>query len=655
MALQKQMQLWNHAAIRVLDIRRSVIQPGDSAGYPQLPASMFLYACSGRGQIRVDGIVHTIEHSYVCHAGKGASMDIARVTEPINYFLIFYKAVMSLPCRQELLNLYRDHNPFQTQYGFVPVNSLPLYAKIEQMHRQWQLESQLEKFHVRALFHQLVYEMIKQLHHTESTSAFQTDFVSQAILYIEEHYAETFGLQHLADLLACSTRQLQRLFKNRYQMGPMEYLIQVRMNHAQAMLLNTHASIKEIAEAVGFVDFYYFSRSFKKHFGVSPLHYRSHRRINPSAVSQNSICLSGALSYSNTDNENHYHYKYGGVQRMQKRMKTMLALNSMLIFLLLLGACSSGGGGTGNISGERGPAVAQSATASPSPSPAQATENSYPVTIEHVKGKQTLEQKPERIVVLDVQFLDQLVTLNEQPVGSVKAAGSAENFPKYLVDKLTDVTVLGTYQEPNLEAIVSMNPDFIICTEVHEAIYEKLSKIAPTVMFLRNDDWRDTLATFGKIVGKERDAEQVLQAYKEKTAKLAGDLAAKLGGQNVALIRPRDDMVRVHTPGHRTGAILYDDLGLHAPPQVVKAEDTAYPISLEALADIGADHYFLLTDDMFKGLVQEFQRTTTWQSLEPVKNHRVYTVDTTMWIGYYGPMAINLVVDQVADALLGTS
>lgn len=651
MSLQKQMALWNHAAIKVLDVRRSVVHPGESVRFYRLPASMFLYAHKGQGQLSINGAAQTIDCCRVGHAGKGASVDIARVTEPIDYVLIFYKAVMALPCRRELLELYRDHNPFQEPYSFAPSHPLSLYTRIERIYRQWQLDDPLEKFHVRALFHEFVYELMRQLRHAQGSPVLQTDLASRAIRYIEEHYAEPFGLQHLAELFQSSPRQLQRLFKDHYRLGPMEYLIQVRMGQAQALLLNTEVSIKEIAEAVGYGDFYYFSRAFKKHFGVSPLYYRRNRRIFASSVSQTSIGFRRDVSYPFAEDENHYQQKDGGAIRMQT--KSLLAVNFMLIFMLLLGACSTGS--NGGASGNTGPTANPSTAASSASGAAQAAQKGYPATIKHVKGEYTLEQKPERIAVLDVQYIDQLVALNERPAGSVKAAGATADFPDYLTDRLSNVKVLGTYQEPNLEAILAMNPDFIICTEVHEAIYDRLSKIAPTVMLLRNEDWRDTLVTFGKIMGKEQEAQQVVKAYKEKTAKLTASLAAKLNGQSVALIRPRDDMIRVHSAGHRTGAILYDDLGLIAPKQVAEAEDTAYHISLEALADVEADHYFLLSDDMFKGLVQQFQSTTTWKSLEPVKNERVYTVDTTMWIGYYGPMAINLIVDQVANALMGKS
>ncbi len=653
--LQKQMALWNHASIRVLDVRRSMVRPGETVDSFRLPASMYLYVDGGRGEIRIDGVAHTVDQSYVCHAGKGASMDILRVAEPMDYYLIFYKAVLMLPCRQELLDLYRDRDrsPFLAPYGYVPAYPLSIHTRMEQIHRLWQVDDRLEKFHVRALFHQLVYEMMKQLHQAGGTGIFQADLASQAARYIEDHYAESFGLQDLAELLRCGVRQLQRQFKEKHRMGPLEYLIRVRMDRAKDMLLSTDATIKQIAEAVGYADLYYFSRSFKKYFGVSPLHYRRDRRKNASLESQPSIGSKRAFSYSYVDDENHYQQTNEGAARMHTSARTLVAVNLMLIFILLLGACSSGN--SGKISGSKEPAPTQSSSASPVQSPAQAAQPSYPVTIKHMKGEYTLEQRPERIAVLDVQFVDQLVALGEQPAGSVTAAGADADFPEYLSDKISDVKVLGTYQEPNLEALVAMNPDFIVCTEVHEAIYDNLSKIAPTIMLLRNEDWRDTLATFGKMMGKEKEAEQVLQAYKEKTDKLAAELAAKLNGQSVALIRPRDDMIRVHTPEHRTGAILYKDLGLVPPKQVAEEKDTAYQISLEALADVGGDHYFLLSDDMFKGLVEEFQNTTTWKSLEPVKNNRVYTVDTTMWIGYYGPMAINLVVDQVADALLGKS
>lgn len=650
MKLQEQLPLWNHAAIRVLDVRRSMLRLGDGVQGFRLPASAFLVAVAGQARVLIDGTEHIVDRCYVCHAGKGATIDIKQVAEPFDYYMIFYKAVLAVTSRKELLNVYRDNNPFQMQYGFAPNYPLGVLAKIEQMHTYWLLDAQLEKFHVRAIFHQLVYDLLLQLHAHEGTSMAQPNYVSQTIRFMEERYAEPISLQDIASTLHCSERQLQRLFKAKLNIGPLEYLIRIRMDHAQALLLKTNFPLKVIAESVGYGDSYYFSRAFKKHFGVSPLYFRQNRRISSSYVSGYPIGSSPNLSYNN-DRDNHYQHVNGGVLGMNRSKGSILAVSLMLSLILLLGACATApGNGSGNNTGGASP----TSTASSNTNAAQAAQQAYPVVIKHAKGEITLEQHPTKIAVLDTKFVDQLVALSEQPAGSVKAAADKTDFPEYLSEKLTDVKLLGTRDEPNLEAIAAMEPDLIICTEFQEKVYDSLSKIAPTIMLDFDENWRDTLTTFGKITGKSEEASAVLEAYNEKTAKLKEELKTKLGEQTVALIRPRDEGIRIHTPSHRTGDILYNDLGLSAPQQVLDEKDTAYQISFEAFPEVGADHYFLVHDDMFKEVVEEFQQTETWKSVEAVKNNQVYEVDSNIWIAYYGPIAINMIVDRTAEIFLGT-
>ncbi|MBH5318401.1 AraC family transcriptional regulator [Paenibacillus sp. GSMTC-2017] len=651
MKILEQLPLWNHAAIRVLDVRRSIVQSGESVLQFRLPASAFIYVVIGEAKILIDRNEYVVDHCFVCHAGKGATLDIVQVAEKIDYYIIYYKAAMVLPCRRDLLSMFENNNPFQIQYGLVPSYPLSLLTKVEQIYKQWQLGEQLEKFHVRALFHQFVYEMLQQLHNNGKAFVKQPDIVSQSIRYMEEHFASPISLEDLASALHCSTRQLQRAFKEKLRMGPIEYLIQVRMDHAQAMLVNTNVSLKSIAESVGYGDSYYFSRAFKKYSGVAPIYFRHNSRINPFKLSRKSIGTRDLLSYS-VDDDNHYRIRNEGAYKMNRSSKPLLAVSLMLSLMLFLGACSTGSGTTTRESSQP---TSQTNTVTPSASAEQAAQQSYPVVIKTLKGDFTLEQRPERIAVLDTQFVDHLVALSEQPAGSVTADGDSADFPSYLTDKLKDVKLLGTRDEPNLEAIVAMAPDFIICTEFQEKIYDSLTKIAPTVMLDRNEDWRDTLITFGKIVGNEQEATLAVDAYKQKIDKLKAELALKLNGESVALIRPRDDGIRVHTPSHRTAAILHQDLGLVAPEQVKQEKDTAYHISLEALPDVGADHYFLLKNDMFKSLVEEYEKTEVWKSIDAVKQNKVYTVDTTLWIAYYGPIAINLVVDQIAETLLGAT
>jgi len=320
------------------------------------------------------------------------------------------------------------------------------------------------------------------------------------------------------------------------------------------------------------------------------------------------------------------------MRQTQKRWSAMLLI---MLVVVVLSACGkpAAEGGTQQEGADK-----------------QATEQAR--TITHMKGERVFEKAPERIVVLDTQYLDQLTALGQRVAGSAVATNEATPFPAYLVDKIGDVTQIGSSSGVNLEAVLALNPDVIICTEFQNEIYDALDKIAPTLMFERNEDWQKTIVTLGQLLHKEKKAEQVINDYNKKVASLKADLAKKMGDETVAMIRPRDKQIRIHTTAHRTSQILYQDLGLKAPAMVLDDKNTSAMINLEVMPELNADHLFVLTDNQYQQLTEEFAQTAVWKSLKPVQNKQVNTVKTTTWIVYYGPLAINRIVDEIAASLL---
>jgi signal transduction histidine kinase/CheY-like chemotaxis protein/Tfp pilus assembly protein PilF len=78
----------------------------------------------------------------------------------------------------------------------------------------------------------------------------------------------------LADKMAMSISQLSRKINGITGYSTIAYVLKLKLNKAKKMLADDSILISEVSDACGFYDASYFSRIFKKEFGVSPSHYQ---------------------------------------------------------------------------------------------------------------------------------------------------------------------------------------------------------------------------------------------------------------------------------------------------------------------------------------------------------------------------------------------
>ena len=78
----------------------------------------------------------------------------------------------------------------------------------------------------------------------------------------------------LADKMALSISQLSRKINGITGYSTISYVLQLKLNKAKKMLADDNISITEVSDACGFYDVSYFSRVFKKEFGISPSHFQ---------------------------------------------------------------------------------------------------------------------------------------------------------------------------------------------------------------------------------------------------------------------------------------------------------------------------------------------------------------------------------------------
>ncbi|AIQ75747.1 MULTISPECIES: response regulator transcription factor [Paenibacillus] len=100
--------------------------------------------------------------------------------------------------------------------------------------------------------------------------------VKQAIDYINTHYQKKLTLSLIAKHVNLSENYLSRIFKEEVGQSIIHYINTVKMEKAADLILKGNPYIKEISTQIGIHDQFYFTRLFKKHFGVNPSEYKNH-------------------------------------------------------------------------------------------------------------------------------------------------------------------------------------------------------------------------------------------------------------------------------------------------------------------------------------------------------------------------------------------
>ncbi|MDQ1914147.1 response regulator [Paenibacillus sp. GD4] len=104
--------------------------------------------------------------------------------------------------------------------------------------------------------------------------------VKSAKEYIEEHYKKAdLSLKDAAAHFALSPNYFGNMFKKETGVSFNQYVTQFRMEKAKAFLQNPFVKVYEAGEAVGYEDYAYFSKTFKKYTGFSPSDYRKYESI----------------------------------------------------------------------------------------------------------------------------------------------------------------------------------------------------------------------------------------------------------------------------------------------------------------------------------------------------------------------------------------
>lgn len=330
----------------------------------------------------------------------------------------------------------------------------------------------------------------------------------------------------------------------------------------------------------------------------------------------------------------------------------------ILILSMLLASCGSPAATTSQPTPAQHESNPAATTAQPTDS-TQTTGSSTQNTasgereVSHAMGTAKVPAHPERVVVLDNGALDNALALGVMPIGAATVLDDGV-FPSYLKDKAQNIASVGTIDQPNIERILVLKPDLILGNKgSHEAIYDKLSAIAPTVLVeTLGVTWKANFEKQAEALGKEAEAKQLMDEYQSRIVLFQQRMGDQIRATKVSVIRSRPDKLSLYLKQSFIGTIL-QDVGLPRPPAQDK-DAFAEDVTLELLNNADADVIFWTHRDPSKSQLVEIMKNPLWSQLTAVKEGRVYEVSHEIWISGLGITAVQHILDDLFNHLIAT-
>lgn len=265
--------------------------------------------------------------------------------------------------------------------------------------------------------------------------------------------------------------------------------------------------------------------------------------------------------------------------------------------------------------------------------------------IQHAMGETCVPQSVKRLVVLDTGELDSALALGIKPVGAVQAVGG---FPSYLKDRTDGIVAVGTIAEPNLEKILALKPDLILSSKLrHGAIYNQLSRIAPTVMAETvGVVWKDNLKLNAQALGKMKQYQLLMNKYNQRILQIQSQLKKARVQTTISIVRFVPGQTRIMLKDNFIGTIL-SDVKLPRPKNQNKAGfmDVATPESIPLMD--GQYLFYSAYGPQEATSMKDYLQSPLWKNLSAVKNGRVREVNDDHWFLGIGILAANKVLDDL--------
>jgi iron complex transport system substrate-binding protein len=312
-------------------------------------------------------------------------------------------------------------------------------------------------------------------------------------------------------------------------------------------------------------------------------------------------------------------------------MKKIVWVTGLAVLMLGLAAC--GAKGVAKPADSTPPATSAATNAgtgnqTPGKSaPAAAADPAAPKKLTYGGKEYTVPTKTDKIVITgSVESLEDALVLGVKPIGALTVGGK---FPPLFAKVTEGVTGIGEKTQPSIETILKLKPDVILAsTKFPAETLEKLGKVGTTIPVSHiSTDWEANLNLLAELSGKQDEAKNALQTYKDELKTVKEKLGPVFKDKKVVAIRIRTGNIYIYPQDVFFNPSIYEELGAGVPEEVKQAKAQQL-LSLEKFSELNPDYIFVQfaedeNADMPKAL-EDLQKNPIWKSINAVKNGNVF-------------------------------
>ena len=216
----------------------------------------FIFRTAGVGAYITKEKTHVIREGEMAFLPKGASYEFKRTSEyPCEYLSIAFEGEV----KDADIRVFPMENFTDKAYIISHFPTL------------WKFGTQSEKYKCYSLFYSII-SYISSIENAEYSAKIKADIIEPAIKHLKENiFSPELKTDSLHRMCGISDTYFRRIFISKFGMTPKEYVIATRISHAMDIIESANVkSVTDLALSVGYTDPLYFSRAFKKKYGVSP-------------------------------------------------------------------------------------------------------------------------------------------------------------------------------------------------------------------------------------------------------------------------------------------------------------------------------------------------------------------------------------------------